>query len=45
MTEVDAFMLLPSSDVSSLFQPLIMLVHFVLTVFVESPEGKDLFFS
>lgn len=45
MNENEVFMLLSYSDLSSLFQLLIMLVHFVLIVFLKNLEGKDLFSS
>lgn len=44
-SEDNAFMLLSYSYLCSLFQLLIMRVHFVLIVFVKILESKDLLFS
>jgi len=45
MSVGDPFRLLTYSDLCSLFQHIIMLVHFVFTVFVKNLQGKYLFVS
>lgn len=44
MNADDAFKLLSYSGFCSLFQPAIMLMHFVLTVFVKILEAKICFY-